>query len=57
MTISWNGYRCVAYDCPDKTLINEVFEVRARDIKEARRMAWNDIPHAVAMDVEEMDDE
>jgi hypothetical protein len=53
----WDNFICTAYDCPDKTLINDVFEVGARDIKEARRMAWNCVPHAMAMDVVEEEDD
>lgn len=50
-------YLCIAYDCPDETLINEIFSVSAPSIKDARREAWKRVPHAIRMWVGENDEE
>lgn len=50
-------FQVIAYDCPDKTLINEIFNVEAADLREARRIAYDAVPHAVAFDVYEADEE
>ena len=52
-----NTYLAIAYDCPDKEMINDIFKVEADNLRDATRLAWKIVPHAVAMDVDEDDDD
>ena len=52
-----NTYFAIAYDCPDKELINDMFEIEAPSLEEARRIARKAIPHAIAWSIDECDNE